>query len=174
MIDYVALKEELHRWSIEKGWNDPEAPPRPIGELLMLVVTEVAESVEAHRAGNPPCERPGMEHLSHMAEELADVIIRLVQMADEHGIEISMPLHYQRNTQPQSVLLLHWGIVRMADRLASLNAMGRDARDKRQAFAALLLSVEDTATHCGIALAEAVRLKMAFNWTRPHKHGKTC
>ena len=25
-----------------------------------------------------------------------------------------------------------------------------------------------------ILAAGAVRLKMAFNWTRPHKHGKAC
>jgi NTP pyrophosphatase (non-canonical NTP hydrolase) len=172
-IDYDALQAEIRRWAIEKGWLDPEAEPRPIGELLMLVVTEVAESVEAHRAGNPPCERAGMEHLTHMAEELADVIIRLVQMADEHRIEISMPLHYTK-TLPRSVLRLHWGIVSGAMWLSRTVSDNMDARRRREALAALLLTVEDTATQCGIDLAEAVRLKMAFNWTREHKHGKTC
>lgn len=58
--------------------------------------------------GNPPCERPGMEHFSHAEEELADALIRILQMAGEYG----------------------WNI------------------------------------------QQAVASKMAFNRTRPHKHGK--
>lgn len=166
MIDYQKLKAEIHDWSIAKGWFDPTAEPRPIESLLMLVVTEVAESVEAYRAGNPACTRPGMEHLTHMAEELADVVIRLVQMADEHGIEIETDRRRRDVSNTDDVLVMHWDIVVL------LNSMGLFSDNV--SLRVLLDVIEDVAAAMDIDLAEAVRLKMDFNWTRPHKHGKTC
>ena len=164
MIDYPALQKEVHEWAIAKGWLDPEAEPRPIAGLLMLVLTEVAESVEAHRNGDPACERPGMEHLSHMAEELADVVIRLVQMADEHGEKLADNRRPALDYPHVCPLLDHWYIVRAAV----------DYERGFIDFDSLLESVEYVAKQNGIDLAGAVRLKMAFNWTRPHKHGKAC
>ena len=164
MIDYPKLQDEIHEWAIEKGWLDQNAEPRPIASLLMLTLTEVAESVEAYRAGNPACERPGMEHLTHMAEELADVVIRLVQMADEHGIDLSDHERPTLNFTHGCPLKDHWYIVRAAV-------------DFERGFIdlpSLFEAVEYVANQCGIDLDEAVRLKMAYNWTRPHKHGKQC
>ena len=73
--------------AIRKGWLT-ETPRNP-AEQLMLIVTELAEACEAFRMGNPPCERPGMEQYSHAAEELADVVIRCLQMAGEHNIPLA-------------------------------------------------------------------------------------
>lgn len=100
-------QDSITSWAIGKGWFDPDNPRDPI-KLDMLMVTELAESTEAHRLGNPPCERPGMEHFTHAEEELADLVIRALQKAGEMG----------------------WN------------------------------------------LEAAIEAKMAFNETRPHKHGK--
>lgn len=80
------LQDGITLWAISKGWLTEE--PRNPAEQLMLIVTELAEACEAFRVGNPPCERPGMEHYSHAAEELADVVIRCFQMAGEHDIPL--------------------------------------------------------------------------------------
>lgn len=80
------LQDGITLWAISKGWLTEE--PRNPAEQLMLIVTELAEACEAFRVGNPPCERPGMEHFSHAAEELADVVIRCFQMAGEHDIPL--------------------------------------------------------------------------------------
>ena len=80
------LQDGITLWAISKGWMTEE--PRNPAEQLMLIVTELAEACEAFRVGNPPCERPGMEHFSHAAEELADVVIRCFQMAGEHSIPL--------------------------------------------------------------------------------------
>ena len=171
MIDYPALQKEVHEWAIAKGWLDPEAEPRPIAGLLMLVLTEVAESVEAHRNGNPACERPGMEHLTHMAEELADVVIRLVQMADEHGMTAGRSPHLRIGKG--DTLSLHWRIVDAAVTVERWRVPAV-VHVRQRALEDLFAVVEHVANELGIDLAEAVRLKMAFNWTRPHKHGKAC
>jgi NTP pyrophosphatase (non-canonical NTP hydrolase) len=81
------LQDCITAWAIRKGWLT-ETPRNP-AEQLMLIVTELAEACEAFRAGNPPCERPGMEQYSHAAEELADVVIRCLQMAGEHNIPLA-------------------------------------------------------------------------------------
>lgn len=81
------LQDSITLWAIRKGWLTEE--PRNPAEQLMLIVTELAEACEAFRVGNPPCERPGMEQYSHAAEELADVVIRCLQMAGEHGIQLA-------------------------------------------------------------------------------------
>jgi NTP pyrophosphatase (non-canonical NTP hydrolase) len=81
------MQEYIRQWAIRKGWLTET--PRDPAQQLMLIVTELAECCEAFREGNPPCSRPGMEQYSHAAEELADVVIRCLQMAGEHNIPLS-------------------------------------------------------------------------------------
>jgi NTP pyrophosphatase (non-canonical NTP hydrolase) len=77
------IQEAVHRTAIEHGWWES---PRPTGEVLMLMVTELAEAMEAHRDGNPESEKiPGF---SKMEEELVDVIIRLLDFAGGTGLDI--------------------------------------------------------------------------------------
>lgn len=176
MIDYKELQSEIRAWAINKGWLDIDADPRPLNELLMLIVTEVAESVEAHRAGDPPCTRDGMEHLSHMAEELADVTIRLVQMADEWGITVAGSMTpYFEGVVGMTPLQMHWGIVRCAINFEEAAEGSFKAMQSVEVeMMRLLGAVEYVAHTLDVNLKEAVELKMAFNWTRPHKHNKAC
>lgn len=52
----------------------------------MLIVTELAEAMEAYRIGNPESEKiPGF---SKMEEELVDVLIRLLDFAGGNGLDI--------------------------------------------------------------------------------------
>ena len=77
------LQIEVHKTAVEHGWWDA---PRPVGEVLMLMVTELAETMEAYRSGNPESEKiPGF---SQMEEELADVVIRLLDYAGGENLDI--------------------------------------------------------------------------------------
>jgi NTP pyrophosphatase (non-canonical NTP hydrolase) len=77
------IQEVVHQTAIEHGWWES---PRPTGEVLMLMVTELAEAMEAYRDGNPESEKiPGF---SKMEEELVDVIIRLLDFAGGTGLDI--------------------------------------------------------------------------------------
>ncbi len=77
------IQERVHRTAVEHGWWEGD---RPVGEVLMLMVTELAEAMEAYRDGNPESDKiPGY---SKLEEELADVVIRLLDFAGGEGLDI--------------------------------------------------------------------------------------
>jgi len=82
-IPIARLQEEIHRIAVEHGWWERD---RPIGEVLMLAVTELAEAMEAHRNGNPPSEK--VDGFSAVEEELADVVIRILDLAAGLGFDV--------------------------------------------------------------------------------------
>ena len=77
------IQQEVHRIAIEHGWWDT---PRSTGEVLMLMVTELGEAMEAYREGNPESDK--IEGFSRIEEELADVIIRLLDFAAKEDLNI--------------------------------------------------------------------------------------
>ena len=82
-MDLREMQRQVHRTAVEHGWWES---PRATGEVLMLVVTELAEAMEAYRTGNPESDKlPGF---SRMEEELADTIIRLLDLAEERGFRL--------------------------------------------------------------------------------------
>ena len=77
------IQTRVHKTAVEHGWWEQ---PRPVGEVLMLMVTELAEAMEAYRDGNPESDKiPGY---SKLEEELADVIIRVLDFAGGTGLNI--------------------------------------------------------------------------------------
>lgn len=74
MVDWLA--DECHAIAVAKGWyttarNEPE--------LLALIHSELSEALEAARNHNPKSEKlPGH---SQLTEELADAVIRILDMA---------------------------------------------------------------------------------------------
>lgn len=71
----VDLIRFAHTNAREKGFWDEE---REIGTLLMLIVSELGEALEAHRKGD----------MENFAEELADVAIRLGDLCGGLGIDL--------------------------------------------------------------------------------------
>lgn len=71
-----------------KWWQNPatkEPIDRNVGELLMLMVSELAEGMEAHRKGlmdDKLPHRPGLE------VELVDCIIRILDLAGAYSMDI--------------------------------------------------------------------------------------
>ena len=74
----LTLKEwgqKCHAVAKEKGFWDKE---RNVGEALMLIVTELAEAMEAHRKQDD----------ANFREELADTFIRLFDLCEGLGVDI--------------------------------------------------------------------------------------
>ena len=69
------LSRLCHRIAVEKGFWEKE---RNIGEALMLIVTELAEAMEAHR----------VQDQENFKEEIADSFIRLLDLCGGLGIDI--------------------------------------------------------------------------------------
>ena len=96
----------------EKGWRSPGDPPRNVGELTALLHSEVTEFFEAYRNNEPvlwyeysvpgyvgepynslsAVKGPDGEDVlgkpQGMASELADIIIRVLDTADELEIPV--------------------------------------------------------------------------------------
>ncbi len=77
------LCQLCHSIAREKGFWEKE---RNIGEALMLVVTELAEAMEAHRKQDDP----------NFKEELADAFIRLLDLCGGLKIDIEDEI-YQKS-----------------------------------------------------------------------------
>jgi len=69
------LAQVCHAIAVEKGFWDEK---RNIGEALMLIVTELAEAMEAHRH----------QDQENFNEELADTFIRLLDLCGGLNIDI--------------------------------------------------------------------------------------
>ena len=81
------LAAEVHQAN-EKWWRDSvtEQPiDRNMGEMLMLVVTELAEGMEGYRKSLPDDHLP---HRPMLEVELADAIIRILDIAGANCMDI--------------------------------------------------------------------------------------
>ena len=79
------LAQICHSIAVEKGFWEKE---RNIGEALMLIVTELAEAMEAHRKQDD----------ANFKEELADAFIRLLDLCGGLKIDIEDEI-YQKSVK---------------------------------------------------------------------------
>lgn len=81
------LAEIVHQANY-KWWRDPKTDmpiKRNVGELLMLTVSELAEALEGHRKGLQDDKLP---HRTMFEVEIADVLIRLLDLAHGMGLDL--------------------------------------------------------------------------------------
>ncbi len=90
-----AMGAKIFQQNSLKGWWPKEG--RNDGECLMLVVTEIAEMVEALRAGNPPSTKGLMvtdpttgeqRPMTSVEEEAADAALRLMDWCAARGVQL--------------------------------------------------------------------------------------
>jgi NTP pyrophosphatase (non-canonical NTP hydrolase) len=83
------LNQQCHGAAAAGGWwNDPrtgERLQRNVGEMLMLITSEVAEAMEGHRKGLQDDKLP---HRAMFEVELADAVIRIFDLAGAHGFDL--------------------------------------------------------------------------------------
>lgn len=88
------LQSAVHETAIEKGWYEE---PRTFGDLIALVHSELSEALEAFRETGEvgwtvaKCiGGPGKPEGA--AIELADAVIRILDMAEHYGIDMQKML----------------------------------------------------------------------------------
>jgi len=80
---WIVCQSEVERVNRLNGWWEVD---RNKAELLMLMVTELAEACEALRHGNIPSDH--LPQFSGEVEELADCIIRIMDYAAGFGLPV--------------------------------------------------------------------------------------
>ena len=78
LIDLNDLAHNIREVNRANGWGVEEPAEHQKMVQLMLIVTEAAEAAEAYRAGDE----------ENLIEELADVVIRTLDMASYWGYDI--------------------------------------------------------------------------------------
>lgn len=187
--EFIKLRDEAFTTALAHGFHDEKHSTE---HLLGLVLSEVGEAINADR--NPRAPKPtnatvdealrlaGEKDEQHVAfatyfrehikgsvvEELADITIRLLDLAGEKGIdyieggEAYIPPPKDYKTLPEALFnfsmsldWLHLGVTDYNDYMRSLDIISNIAKQF---------------TH--IDFLEVVRLKMLYNKTRPRYNGK--
>jgi NTP pyrophosphatase (non-canonical NTP hydrolase) len=84
------IQKTIHDVAVAHGWWTPleGQPPRSDGECLALMHSELSEALEAMRT-TPTPESAKIPGWSLEEEELADTIIRILDYAQHHGMDIA-------------------------------------------------------------------------------------
>ena len=171
-MNYYKLSKEVHANAVAKGfWDEPHRP----NHYFMLSITEVTESVEAHRKGRTASIPEGMEdfpdedfipsfeaHIKDTLEdELADTQIRLL---DIYGGIIE-----KKEDTPDITEEVDENYMSSRDIIESPEEFIWNPLQKVFDGLCLLRCLSE---HFDIDLERHVRLKVRYNATRPRLHGK--
>jgi NTP pyrophosphatase (non-canonical NTP hydrolase) len=179
---------EAHSIAVDKGWH--ERPVRGpdgtvdvdrLGSLLLLIHTEIGEAWECFQnqlyAQELLNEKP-----EGMIVELADVVVRVCDLAgalgatqpgewigDYNDVELSQLTSESESTDQEAFNAMR-SIVDQAVESMRIGVNG-NTNVLLGELGVLLAECQRMAAYHELDLTEAVRVKMAFNRTRPYRHG---
>lgn len=179
------MTAEIREVNVAKGWRPAEGGPgeNTWGDYIALLHSEISEALEAYRdhrladATHPACGRaantgePCPEHGPSKPEgvgsELADVLIRLLDMCDVFGIGAS---GYERLADIRSASTF-MPVRSFGDHMSWLHSEVSVAWGRRGHIAAVLRALLSVARKYEIDLDAEYERKIAYNRTRSFRHG---
>lgn len=164
--------KEIHDNATAYGWHEEKHSPE---HYLGLIMTEVANAVEADRKGKTSDDRTFKNVISHgwdnhwydefikgsISEEFADIVIRLLDMAYElYGADNLFWFGQHSLFRDNKSFAEHaWYFVQDVLNSGMINVTES------------VFYVYCWAEHFGIDLDQHIEWKMKYNESRPYKHG---
>lgn len=167
MTDYNEQAQQIHQLN-HKWWHDADGNrlERNRGELLMLVVSEIAEAMEALRKDAMDDK---LTHRKGEEVELADAYIRLMDYAGGFELELD-----EETVSCRSPLLTDnraAGLFEITYQITKIIYGPHFYTDEPDEVSNALSLIRDYANHYRLDLEGAVREKLAYNQTRiDHTH----
>lgn len=100
-VTIAEWQQTIHSWAVSKGWW--EDPDRNFGEMCMLMVTELAEAMEAWREDKPLVYVGKDGKPEGIAVEMADCVIRILDWAESVDLDLGGIIsdkHAYNSTRP--------------------------------------------------------------------------
>lgn len=147
------LAAEIHKIAADHGFWEQE---RNMGEMLMLMTSELAEALEEHRSG-----RPNVYHAINVAPDTAmtsEVAAILAKLRDNAEVAALGGEAVADVTEDDHQVLVGAGI-------AKPEGVAVELVD-------CIIRVLDTLHSLNVNIDEIVAQKMLYNASRPHKHGR--
>ena len=86
------LVKYAHQTAKDSGFHDRK---RELGTSLMLIISELSEILEADRKGILNEVNAKIPLITNFEEELADVVIRIMDLAGEYKLNLSLALKFK-------------------------------------------------------------------------------
>lgn len=187
------ITAEIRANNVARGWRPAEGGPgaNTFGDYVALLHTEVAEMTEAYRDWGTADATAKLLH-SHadgecscglteaqlnrtmkpegVGSELADVLIRLLDMCDVFGM-VPFDMDFEL-ADVAPIPLRSFEFVSFGDHMAWLHHCAAViTRDSNGALTGFLRALAAIAERYEIDLTAEYERKMAYNRTRPYQHG---
>lgn len=182
-MNFKDFQKEIHDYAKGKGWWDS---PRTLGALIALCHSELSEALVAYRGNDIG---PGITQVIYVegkpegvAVELADTVIRILDMAEYYQKDLSIWLEVsiEETINKAETYAAVYGLasenLTLPDYIAEAHRALSKAYWPGSALDGLYLScciavIAVMSKRYDIPLEEAIRVKMEYNRTRPYRHG---
>ena len=171
------LQKEAHAIAKDHGWWDEE---RTFGDCIADVHSKLSKALEAYRVGNLK------GHVFGVASELADVVIRVADMAEHYGVDLERVV-IEARTDPNRAHDLYVRTYEIGaspsfgDWITQLHSRSTDiwngglqhawGKIWQNPIGLFVHDIERMAAHYGIDLDAAIEAKMEYNRGRSYRHG---
>ena len=184
-MNLAELQKEAHAIAKDHAWWDQDKP-RTFGDLCALVHSEVSEAFEAYRkhglkdwrshtySDGFVDEHPQGEKPEGVASKLADVVIRVADMAEHYGVDggvMDRQLANQQEVIPDLPPDFTFGerITALHNWVSNAGQFDHDQEQWSGYLGIVVFEVERMAAHYGIDLDAAIEAKMEYNRGRSYQ-----